>query len=142
MAPTWKNYQPARFYAVCSDENLERIREGGLPSFNQKNSGNAALIVCTFLKDRSGFTKGVPDNEQGNLWGAFDLGCQDAYLVLKAADMGLDTLIMGIRNADFLREELAIPENEEIMTVIAVGYCDGEKVLHPRKEISEVLKFF
>jgi len=142
LAPTWKNFQPGRYYAVLSDEAVARVSEAGLPPFNQKNCSGAALIITTFVKDRSGFSKGVPDNELGNMWGAYDLGLQNAYMVLKATDIGLDTLIMGIRDGEALRKELSIPDTEEVVSVIAVGYGNGQKVLHPRKELDEILKMF
>lgn len=143
LAPTWKNFQPGRYYAVLDGEKLEQVRTGCLPEFNQKNCEGAALIVTTFQLNRSGFNKeGTADNEVGNFWGAYDLGLQNAYLVLKAADMGLDTLIMGIRDGEALKKELEIPENEEVMSVIAVGYGNGQKVLHPRKELEKILKVF
>ena len=43
-------------------------------------------------------------------------------LILKAKDLGLDTLVMGIRDSEKIREALNIPENEEIVSVISVGY--------------------
>ncbi len=143
LAPSWKNSQTARYYAVVSDEKLEQIRTDCLPDFNQKNCTGAALIVTTFVKNRSGFNKsGEAENKAGNFWGAYDLGLANAYLVLKASDMGLDTLIMGIRDGDALRAALDIPENEEVMSVIAVGYGTGQKVIHPRKELEDILKVF
>ena len=89
-----------------------------------------------------GFTQGQPDNEVGNGWGAYDLGLHDAYLVLAAADMGYDTLIMGIRDADAIRRLLNIPENEAIMSVIAVGKRDKAPAARPRKPLDEVTRFF
>ena len=142
LAPTWKNSETGRYYAVISDTKLEALRAESLPSFNQKSSSGAALIVTSFVKDTAGFTSGVADNEAGNMWGAYDLGLQNAYLVLKARDMGLDTLIMGLRDADLLRKELSIPDNEIIVSVIAVGYRDEEPSFRQRKSVDEVLKIF
>ena len=142
QAPSWKNRQTSRCYAAVTGETLEQLREGGLPAFNQKSSAGAALIVTTFVKDVVGFEDGVPTNEAGNFWGAYDLGLHDAYLVLAAADEGYDTLIMGIRNADEIRSQLQIPENEQIMSVIAVGKRAKEPVDKPRKPLDEVVRFF
>ena len=110
------------------------------PEFNLNNAKGAALIVTTFVKGIAGFREGNPANELGDEWGAYDLGLQNAYLVLKAADIGLDTLIMGIRNSDALREAISIPEDEEIAAVIAVGYRDQEPAFRPRKELDEIAK--
>ena len=49
---------------------------------------------------------------------------------------------MGIRDAAAIREKLGIPENEEIMSVIAVGKRKTEPSLRPRKELDEVVKFY
>ena len=143
QAPSWKNQQASRCYAVLSDEKVAELRERALPPFNQHSSRKAALLVTTYVKDLVGFSgEGEPVNEIGNGWGAYDLGLHDAYLILAAADAGLDTLIMGIRDADAIREILDIPENEEIMSVIAVGTRAEEPVLRPRKELDEVLKIY
>ena len=60
------------------------------------------------MKDTAGFSNGKPDNDAGNYWGAYDLGLHDAYLILAASNAGYDTLIMGIRDAEILRQELDI----------------------------------
>ena len=142
QAPSWKNQQTSRCYVIESPELLEQIREFALPSFNQNSSRNAALIVTTYVKNVVGFSDGVPVNEIGNGWGAYDLGLHDAYLVLAARDAGYDTLIMGIRDAAQIRKRLNIPENEEILSVIAIGKRGGEASMRPRKDLEEVVTCF
>ena len=141
QAPSWKNQQTARCYAVVTPEILENLRASALPSFNQNSSAHAALIVTTYVRDIVGFSDGAPVNEIGNGWGAYDLGLHDAYLTLAARNAGYDTLIMGIRDASAIREKLGIPENEEIMSVIAVGKRAAEPSARPRKPLDEVARF-
>ena len=142
QAPSWKNQQTSRCYAVETPETLEDLRISALPSFNQNSSAHAVLIVTTYVKNIVGFNDGKPVNEIGNGWGAYDLGLHDAYLVLAAKNAGYDTLIMGIRDADVIRAKLNIPENEEIMSVIAVGKRSAEPSVRPRRELDEVVTFF
>ena len=139
-APSWKNTQASRCYVAETPEAVAALR-AALPSFNQNSSAGAALIVTTFVRDQVGFSAGKPDNEVGNGWGAYDLGLHDAYLILAASDMGLDTLIMGIRDADAIRAALNIPESEQIMSVIAVGRRSGDVPAKPRKALEEVIRF-
>ena len=141
-APSWKNQQTARCYVVETPGTLEEFRAAVLPSFNRNSSAKAALIVTTYVKGNVGFNDGVPVNEIGNGWGAYDLGLHDAYLILAAKNAGYDTLIMGIRDADAIRARLDIPANEEIMSVIAVGKSAAETPERPRKAPEEVTKFF
>ena len=142
MAPSWKNSQTGRYYVVMSPEMLEKVKKDCLPEFNQKNSATApALIITAFEKTRSGFTReGVAENEVGEGWGCYDLGLQNENLVLKAKDMGLDTLIMGIRNSEKLREYLEIPASQEVVSVIAVGYGAIKPEIPVRKNVEDIVK--
>ena len=142
QAPSWKNQQTSRCYVAETPETLETLRSAALPSFNQNSSANAVLVVTTYVRDVVGFNDGTPVNEIGNGWGAYDLGLHDAYLVLAASDAGYDTLIMGIRDADAIRSQLNIPDDEEIMSVIAVGKRSAEPTGRPRKNLDEVVRFF
>ena len=143
QAPSWKNQQTSRCYVVETPEILEDLRAAALPSFNQNSSAHAALVVTTYVRNVVGFNDdGTPVNEIGNGWGAYDLGLHDAYLTLAARNVGYDTLIMGIRDADIIRAKLNIPENEEIMSVIAIGKRSAEPSMRPRKELDEVVRFF
>ena len=140
QAPSWKNSQTARYYAVLDKDVQNKISDEALPAFNAKSSRGAALIITTFVKDRSGFDReGNPENECGNGWGYYDLGLHNANLILKAKDLGLDTLIMGIRDGDKIREILNIPENEIVVSVIAIGYSDSEASKPKRKRAEDIL---
>lgn len=143
FAPSWKNSQTARYYCIMSEEKLRRIKEEALPEFNAKNvHGAPALFVTTFVRNRSGYEKtGLPCNELGNRWGTYDLGLHNAYLVLKAKEMGLDTLIMGIRDEVKIREILKVPEEEIIVAVIGIGYGLLEPSMPARKKPEEILHF-
>ena len=142
MAPSWKNQQTSRVYALESKETLKELREKILPSFNAKSSAGACLLITTFVKDIVGFgPDGTATNELGNYWGAYDLGLHDAYMILAAANEGYDTLIMGIRDEAAIREALSIPDNEVIVSVIALGKRDQEPSLRPRKDLNEVVRF-
>ena len=143
-APSWKNSQTGRYYCVLSEEMTAKIRQECLPAAgNAGKSEHAALIITTFVHNRAGFQPdGSADNELGNGWGCYDLGLQNENLVLKAADMGLGTLIMGLREEDKLRQLLNIPKTETVVSVIAVGK-PAEEPIHPkRKPLDEIAKFY
>lgn len=144
MAPSWKNQQTSRYYCVISDEKVKEFSDKCLPEFNQKNSSGAALVVTTFVKGLVGFNvaTGEPMNECGDGWGYYDLGLHNENFVLKAAELGLDTLIMGIRDEVAIREFLAIPETEQVVAVIAVGYGNKSMTRPQRKTVEEIAKFF
>lgn len=141
-APSWKNSQTGRYYCIMDEKNVEQFRRECLPEMNAGKCENAVLIISTFVHDRAGFQKdGTADNELGNGWGCYDLGLQNENLVLKAAELGYGSLIMGIRDADKIRGFLEIPQEETVVAVIAVG-VPGEQPDRPkRKEVEEIVKF-
>ena len=144
MAPSWKNSETGRYYVIKSPEMVSEIKKTCLPVFNHNSSEHAqVLVVTTFEKGISGFNPdGNPTNELGDEWGAYDLGLQNAYMLLKARELGVDSLIMGIRDSELLREKLSIPDSQEVAAVIALGYSAVEPKLNPRKELEEIYKIF
>lgn len=62
--------------------------------------------------------------------------------MLKAKELGLDTLIMGIRDGEAIRNFLDVPENEQVVSVIAVGYGAKDVQMPKRKNVSEIAKFY
>ena len=144
MAPSWKNSQTGRYYIALKPECRQAVLQNCLPEMNQKRAENAsALIVTAFEKGISGFDlNGSPVNEIGNGWGAYDLGLQNQNLLLKARELGLDSLVMGIRDADALRKLFFIPESQEIVSVIALGIRRVDPDIPRRKELLEIAAFF
>ena len=144
-APSWKNTQTSRYYCISTPEQVSKFRETVLPEFNQNSTKDAtAYVVTTFRKNISGFNKatGEADNEVGNGWGAYDLGLHDMLLCAKAVELGVDTLIMGLRDASVVADFCGIPEDEQVMSIIAVGYrSESVSKKPPRKSVDDVAKF-
>ena len=143
-APSWKNTETGRYHCVLSEDMIQKFRKECLPEFNQRNSEHAAYIVTTYVRDTAGFQvrEKKPDNEIGNGWGCYDLGLQNENLILKAIEAGFSTLIMGIRDADKIRELLSIPEEEVIMAVIAIGQASDAPSRPKRKNVEDVLSIY
>jgi len=142
QAPSWANRQPSRYYVAITPEMLASVRE----CVGERNAHNVAgapvLIVSTFVKGQSGFGMGAAANEIGDGWGAYDNGLANAYLILKARDMGFDTLIMGFRDSDKLRALMDIPDSEEVLAVIALGYRDQQPGTPNHLALDDIVKFF
>ena len=62
-------------------------------------------------------------------------------LLLKATELGLGTLVMGIRSEERLREIVSIPPEETIVSVIAVGYADIDPLKPKRKIASDNITY-
>jgi nitroreductase len=140
-APSWANTQPSKYYVAISKEKLEAVQN--LVGGNKDRIKNApVLIVSTFENGKSGYFDGKALNEIGDGWGAYDNGLSNCYLILKARAMGFDTLIMGMRESDKLRELFQIPGEETVMAVIALGYRAGEPTQPHHRPLDEIAKFF
>ena len=127
QSPSWKNCQSTRYYVLTKPEAKADFAARCLPPFNAKNVEHAvALFVVTFAKEKSGYRlragePNVPANELADMWGAYDAGLSSDHLLLAAKNVGYDSLVIGIRDADAIRAQLSIPEEEVILSVIALG---------------------
>ena len=144
QAPSWKNSETGRYYAALSADVVKEVRDTCLPAFNYDRTENAAaFIITSFKRGVSGFSPdGQPTDEHGNGWGAYDLGLQTQNILLKAKELGYDTLIMGLRREDKLREMFGIPDDEALMAVIAVGKRVADVNKPQRKDLNEIVRIF
>ena len=140
---SWKNSQTPRYHVIQSKEMLEQFKKKCLPEFNQNNSKDAStIIVSTVVNGRSGFERdGSYTTHLKDGFQYFDNGLQVQNLCLKAYELGLGTLIMGIYDEQKIREFLSIPEDEVVVAVIAVGYPDIEPAMPKRKSVEDILIF-
>lgn len=67
--------------------------------------------MTTVVLNRSGFDKdGTAVTEIGNGWGYYDLGLNNMALLLKATELGISTLVMGIRDGENSEKNLTFPK--------------------------------
>lgn len=143
LAPSWKNRQTTRYNVITSQECLEKIKSC-LPERNANNIKNAgAVIVVSFVKNLAGFDKnGLADNELGNGWGIYDAGLATQNLLLKACELGLGTLVMGIRDAVKIKDLLSLNDNEDVISVIGLGYHNVNPTMPERKNLAEIMRIY
>lgn len=108
--PSWANMQPSKYYVAISPEKVDAVANLVGERNKQNIAGASVLIVSTYEKGKSGFFRDEQINEVGDDWGAYDNGLSNAYFILKARYKGFDTLIMGMRDSDALREMFNITE--------------------------------
>ena len=133
--------RPTKYYVAISPEKIAAVQN--LVGANKERIAAApVLIVSTYERGKSGFFQGQATNEIGDGWGAYDNGLSNCYLILQARAMGFDTLIMGMRDSDGLRQLFNIPESETVMAVISLGYRDSEPTRPDRRPLDEIVKFY
>ena len=141
-APSWANSQTTRYYVAMDPQKVEAVKELVGAGNARNTAGAPVMIVSTFVKGQSGFGRGSQVNEVGDGWGAYDNGVSNAYFILKAREQGFDTLIMGMRDSDGLRKLFNIPDTEQIMAVISLGYRASDPNRPARKSLDEIVKFY
>lgn len=117
LAPSCNNMQPWRYVFVYDEQLLEKL-------FDALSPGNywakkASLMIVVFSKKE--LDCAINDRE----YYQFDTGMATAHLMLKATDLGLVTHPMAGFSPKKVREVLNIPEDMQIITLIAVGKKEG-----------------
>jgi len=141
FAPTWKNSQTTRFTAVTDKALLSEIG-GALPSFNAAVLKSTPLLFAvSAVTKRSGFDRdGTPTTILGEAYTYFDCGATVQTLCLAAHELELGTVILGIFDPVKIKSVLDIPENEDLVVLVACGYGRGEAQMPKRRGLEEVLR--
>ncbi|MBE6019718.1 MAG: nitroreductase [Clostridiales bacterium] len=116
LAPTAKNLQEQHIYVVQSDEMLAKI-----DSVTPCRYGAPTVLVVAFDKNNV-FT--YPGERK-------DSGDEDAtivatHMILAAADEGVNSCWVNFFDPDKAAEALGLPENEEILMLMDLGYAAEE----------------
>lgn len=138
--PSWANTKIVRYHCVVNKELKNQIALS--TDFNSGYINNApALFVITAVKGRCGTDRnGGIYYHTPKEWMMLDSGIAIQNLCLVAHDFGVSTLIMGVFNAPKIIELLDIPEEEQLIAIVAAGYSDETPPTPRRKETADILR--
>ena len=113
LAPTAKNLQEQHIYVVQSAEGLAQI-----DAVTPCRYGAPTVLVVAFDKNNVFTYPG----------GRRDSGVEDAtivatHMILAAADEGVDGCWINFLDPEKLAQALKLPENEEVLMVMDLGYA-------------------
>ena len=92
------------------------------------------VVAVTVIKGRSGFERdGSFTTARGDAWQMFDAGVASEAFCLAAYDQGLGTVIIGIFDQQEAADLLEIPENQDLIALIPIGYPAEAPVAPKRK---------
>jgi nitroreductase len=131
LAPSAKNCEPWHFIAVTDAAKRKTLSGGTWAKFLAQSP--LVIVACGDKKDS-------PD------WYAIDVALAVENMVLTAVSLGLGTCCVGSFNEKEIKTTLKIPENFEVLVMLAVGYPSGKldlsskllNIVRTRKSLSEV----
>ena len=142
-SPSWKNTQITRYTAVEDPSLLREIADRFTPDYNSNIIRQAPVLMAVTLdKGRSGIERdGSLSTKKEDRWQMFDVGAACQSFCLSAWDKGLGTVIMGVFDEDGITRLLALPDEQELGALIAMGYPDIEPETPKRKTVEQLLQY-
>ncbi len=116
LAPTAKNLQEQHIYVATRPETLEII-----DAVTPCRYGAPMVLVVAFDKENV-YT--YPGGKRQS--GVEDAAIVATHLMLAAADEGVDSCWLNCFDPDRLHAMLGLPDNEEILMLLDLGYADVE----------------
>ena len=113
IAPTAKNGQEQRIYVVQGEENMAKMDEVTTCRY-----GAPMVIVVAYDKNNVFVYPGGKKDS-----GAEDASIVATHMILAAADEGLGSCWLNMFNDEKARELCGIPESEEIVMLMDLGYA-------------------
>ena len=135
VAPTAKNLQEQHIYVVQSEEALAKIDSVTRCRYN------APTVLAVAFDKNNVFT--YPGEKRDS--GVEDASIVATHMILAAADEGVDSCWINFFDPDKLAEVLGLPENEEILMLMDLGYAaEGAGPLpnhSARKPLSDTVSY-
>ena len=142
-APSWKHTQIVRYIAVEGETKAKLAACTSTFPNNGKIMENAPMVVAiTVIKGRCGFERdGSYTTKRGDSWQMYDAGVASEAFCLAAYEQGLGTVILGIFDQDEATAVLEIPEDRELVALIALGTPAETPVAPRRKSVEDLLSY-
>jgi len=145
-APSWANYQIARYTIVDDRDVIRKIAADGVKGFiyNAKVLENAkGVLVLSFVKGKSGnLVKYDIETSGANTWEIFDAGISCQTFCLTAHAKGVGTVIFGVIDNEAISKIVGLPSEETVAALVVYGYEDGKHAdATPRKNVEEIVRF-
>lgn len=135
LAPTAKNLQEQHVYVIQSNEALAKI-DAATPC----RYGAPTVLVVAYDKGNVFTYPGGKHNS-----GVEDATIVATHMILAAANEGVDSCWLNFFDPEKLAEALEIPENEEILMLMDLGYAaegTGPLPKHTdRKRLEQTVSF-
>ncbi len=147
FAPSWANYQIARFTFITNPDKISKLITDGVMDFaynigTLKNAKNVAIL--SFVKGKSGkldLEKEEFATSKAGVWEVFDAGIACQTFCLAAHAYGVGTCIMGVIDDVELAKIAELSDDETVGALIVYGYPQEEVAPTPRKEVAEITRF-
>ncbi|MFP4039845.1 MAG: nitroreductase family protein [Desulfosudaceae bacterium] len=137
-AQSWANTQCWEVVVVRDPDVKEKLSQAtlkGNPGQKAITAAPVVLVLCARLQS-SGYYKNVATTKFGD-WFMFDLGVAAQNICLRAHELGLGAVVLGLFDHDKTREILSVPEGYEAVTMIPAGYPAKTPSAPKRREIDE-----
>jgi nitroreductase len=129
LAPSAKNLQDWRFVVVTEKENKRKLAEA---ANNQKfiEKAGIILIACSNCKEVM---------RCGQVIGPIDIAIALEHIALQAVELGLATCWIGSFYPEKVRPIVGIPEDIDIIELMALGYPADSPKEPKREPINKIL---
>ncbi|MBT3310473.1 MAG: nitroreductase [Desulfobacterales bacterium] len=139
-APSWANTQCWEIIVIKDKDIRHKMQDTITP----KNPCSKAIVAapvliafCGKLK-QAGYYKENATTKFGD-WFMYDLGLATQNLCLAAQSFGLGTVIAGSFDHAKAKEILKLPEGYEVVTLVPIGYPDGNTKPPKRRDIDNFI---
>lgn len=123
VSPTAGNKQPEKLIVVKKHENLEKLKKAG-------NIYGAPVAIIVAADHTQSWKRPFDNKDMADIDGSI----VSTHIILQATELGLGTIWVEYFNPDILRSEFNIPDNVEPISVLGIGYAEGNPVSPDRHD--------
>ena len=115
VAPTGKNAQPVKLIVVKEKENLDKLSKGA-------NFYGAPVVVIACCDTTKSWVRPFDGKNISDI----DATILTTHMMLEATELGLGSVWLCRFEKEVIKQEFGIPENVDVVNLLAIGYADDE----------------
>lgn len=131
IAPTAANLQPVKVLVVEEETNLAKLGKAA-------NIYGAPLVFIVCADHNTAWKRPFDGKQTTDI----DASIVTDHMMLQAEELSLGSVWICYFKYDVVREEFDIPDNLEVVNILAVGYADERKIPEKIRKSMDQFAFF
>lgn len=123
LSPSACNSQPWKYYVITDPEQRAAVAAGMAEMNCNPFTKQAPVIIAVTEAAEPNVMPRLKEAGESHRFSYFDLGLSVAHLTLRATELGLNSIILGLYPEAVLRRVTGMPEGDALRMVVLLGWA-------------------
>lgn len=128
LSPSACNSQPWKYYVITDPQQRAAVAAGMTQMHCNPFTSQAPVVIAVTEVAEPNVMPRLKEAGESHRFSYFDLGLSVAHLTLRATELGLNSIILGLYPEAVIRQVTGMPEGDILRMVVLLGWAAESEI--------------